>query len=158
MRIELIWKIVFWVVLCLLVGQVAGYLTLDAVKTWYPGIVKPSFNPPNWVFAPVWIALYIVMGVAAGLVWSAPKSSLRGQAMAVFTVHLLINAAWSLAFFYMHSPLYGLLVIAPLWVLIVYLMALFGRIRPLAAWLLLPYLLWVSFAAVLNTAIFVLNR
>lgn len=140
---------------CELVGAGAGWATRTSVETWYPTLAKPWFTPPDWVFAPTWIVLYAMMGVAAALVWRADHR--RRGALAAFGIQLALNLTWTIVFFGFHSITGGLLVIVLLWIAIAVTMERFGRIRPVAAGLLVPYLIWVSYAAVLNVALVGLN-
>jgi len=149
--------LVLLIVLCLAVGAVGGRATSSSVATWYPTLRKPAWNPPPWVFAPVWTVLYLAMAVAAWMVWR--KAGFRGArvALGLFAVQLALNAAWSPLFFGLQSPAAGLVAIVVLWIAIVATTAAFWRTVPLAGVLLVPYGLWVSCAAVLNLAIWRLN-
>jgi tryptophan-rich sensory protein len=147
---------VAWVLLSELAGVVGGVATASAVGTWYQTLVQPSFAPPDWVFGPVWTTLYALMGTAAFLVSRSSHPRAR-VALAAFLGHLVLNVAWSLAFFGLQSPLYGLVVIVPLLLAIVAVTALFGRIDRRAAALMLPYLAWVAFATALNYRFWALN-
>jgi translocator protein len=138
-------------VLCLAVGAGAGFLTAQSVLTWFPTLIKPSFNPPSWLFGPVWTTLYIMMAVAAWLVW------LRQGSLVLFYVQLALNFAWSLLFFGLHSPALALVDIVAMWVLILLTLLAFWKTDRRAGWLLVPYLAWVSFASVLNASIWWLN-
>ena len=143
------------VVAASLIGNAA---TMPAIPTWYAGLTKPSVNPPNWVFGPVWTALYAMVAYALYRMLRAPEATPgRGAALVAFVVQIALNALWSVAFFGMKSPALGLLVIAALWLAIVATIIAFRRVDALAAWLLAPYLAWVSFAAVLNFAVWRLN-
>lgn len=140
-------------------GGVGSLATTRAIPTWYRGLAKPSFNPPDWLFGPAWTVLYLLMAVAAFLVWKQGfNSSGVKLALAVFLVQLALNALWSILFFGMRSPLAGLVNITVLWLVILATIVLFFRVSVLAGVLLLPYIAWVSFAAVLNAAVFLLNR
>jgi benzodiazapine receptor len=143
----------------LVAGGIGSLATTKASPTWYKGLAKPSFNPPNWLFGPAWNLLYLLMAVAAFLVWrqgfGAPGVKL---ALAVFLVQLVLNSLWSVFFFGMRSSLAGLADIIVLWLAIVATIILFFRISVPAGVLLLPYVGWVTFAAVLNVAIYRLNR
>lgn len=143
---------------CEAVGLLAAWATQMSVTTWYPTLAKPWFTPPDWLFAPVWTVLYAVMGVAAFLVWrlGPDRPKVRG-ALAWFVGQLALNAGWSFAFFGARSPALGLLVIAALWGSLAWTTVRFARLRPLAGGLLVPYLLWVSYAAALNLGIWLLN-
>jgi benzodiazapine receptor len=159
MKVRDIWKLVVSVVACLAAGAIGSMFTQQAIPTWYATLEKPAFNPPNWVFMPVWTLLYILMGVAAFLVWRKGLESKQVRvALIVFLVQLVLNAFWSVAFFGLESPLYGLIVIAALWVAILFTVLKFYSISRVASALMWPYLLWVSFAAVLNSSIWLLNR
>ncbi len=145
---------------CLAIGYFSGIVTRSAITTWYPTLVKPSFNPPNWIFAPVWSMLYILMGVAAGLVWNRiehEKEAVK-NALIFFSVQLGLNALWSFLFFGLKNPLLAGLEIVILWLMIYETYTKFVKINTIAGYLFIPYLLWVSFAMVLNGSIWWLNR
>lgn len=139
-------------------GGVGNLLGGSGVREWYPTLTKPSFTPPAWVFGPVWSLLYAMMGVAAWLVWRERGLRRAAGAMILFAAQLVCSAAWSGLFFGLRSPGAALADIAALWGLLVATVAAFWRIRPAAAALLLPYLGWVSFAAILNYEFWRLNR
>ena len=143
--------LVAFLILCLAVGGGAGFLTAQSVVTWFPTLVKPSFNPPAWLFAPVWTTLYIMMAVAAWLVW------LRKGSLVLFYMQLALNFAWSLLFFGLHSPALALVDIVALWIMILLTLLGFWKVDRRAGWLMVPYLAWVSFASVLNASIWWLN-
>ena len=145
---------------CLVVGYLSGMVTRDSITTWYPTLVKPSFNPPNWIFAPVWTILYIMMGVAGGMVWNRMEQDAENvkKAFMFFIIQLALNAIWSLLFFYLHNPFLSLIEIVLLWLLIFETYTQFKKIDKVAGMLLVPYLAWVSFAMVLNGSIWWLNR
>jgi benzodiazapine receptor len=147
------------VVICMLAGLIGSLFTTPKIATWYAGLAKPSFTPPGWLFGPVWTLLYILMGIALYLVWrkGLAVSGVR-TALAVFAAQLVLNAAWSYAFFGAESPLAGLVVIVALWAAIAISIALFAPLSRAAALLLVPYILWVSFASVLNASVYYLNR
>ena len=153
-------KILVVVVTCLVVGYFSGMVTQSAIKTWYPTLIKPSFNPPNWIFAPVWSMLYIMMGVAAGLVWGIieQEKEVVKNALVVFAIQLGLNALWSFLFFGLKNPILAGIEIVILWLMIYETYTKFVKINKLAGYLLIPYLLWVSFATVLNGSIWWLNR
>lgn len=151
-------KIIISVIICLGVGFAAGMATQNGVVEWYPQLNKPSFNPPNWIFGPVWTVLYIMMGVAAALVWHKAGNKRKGQeALILFWVHLILNGLWSITFFYIQNIEMAFIVIGILWGLIGLLIFRFMKIKKLAGYLLIPYWLWVTFASVLNYYIMVLN-
>jgi benzodiazapine receptor len=151
-------KFLISIAIPLLVGGVAGFFTSPAVKGWYASAAKPSFNPPNWVFAPVWTALYLMMGFALYLVWRKDAATAHKRAaIGLFAVQLLLNFAWSFLFFYARQPGWALVEIAALWIFILLTITWFGKVSASAAWLLVPYIWWVSFAAVLNFYFWKLN-
>lgn len=151
--------LVIAVVIPLAVGAIGGIATSSSVSTWYPGLAKPAWNPPSWLFAPVWTLLYILMGVAAWLVWriGTEAPGVRG-ALILFGVQLLFNLGWSVIFFGMQRIGWALVEIAVTWILILVTTVAFFRLRPTAGWLMVPYELWVTFATLLNGAIWLLNR
>lgn len=152
-------KLVIAIALPLVVGGLSGYATSGGVSTWYPTLVKPPFNPPAWIFGPVWTLLYITMGVAAFLVW---RQGLAAEgvrlALAVFIIQLALNGLWSILFFGLQAPGWALVEIILLWLAIAATLVLFWRVVPAAGLLLIPYLAWVSFATVLNASLWWLNR
>ena len=146
-----------WVAACLGVSALGGWITRTSVADWYQGLVKPSFNPLDGVFTPVWIALFVLMGVAAWRVWRrGPGPSVR-KALALFAVQLCLNLAWSALFFGVRSIGWALAEIAVLWIAIMATLRLFHRVDPIAGWLLLPYLAWSTFAVLLNASLWWLN-
>lgn len=147
------------VVVCEGVGALAGWATQTSVDTWYPTLTKPWFTPPDWLFAPAWITLYAMMGVAVAYVWmnrTAGRST-RRWALGAFGVQLALNLAWSIVFFGGQSIGGGLLVITALWGAIAWTIERFARVHTVAAGLLVPYLLWVTYAAALNVGLAILN-
>ena len=153
-----IFKIIIAVVICLLVGALSSIATQSSVNDWYLTLNKPSFNPPNWIFAPVWTTLYVMMGVAAGIVWGKGFHHIWVKTgLYHFGFQLLLNAMWSLVFFGLKEPFYALLIIIALAILIVLTIKWFNVVSKKAAWLLVPYLLWVLFATALNYKIWELN-
>ncbi len=155
-------RILIVVVTCLAIGYFSGMATQSSIKTWFPTLVKPSFNPPNWVFAPVWLMLYIMMAVAAGLVWNRMEHSkdkeLVKNSLIFFAVQLGLNALWSVLFFGLRNPMLALIEIVLLWLMIYETYIKFGKIDKIAGYLFLPYLAWVSFATILNACIWWLNK
>jgi translocator protein len=148
------WAFAGFVAVCLSVGALAGLVTAPAVADWYPTLVKPFWRPPNWLFAPVWTILYLMMAIAAWLVWKAGHSR---AALLLWAGQLLLNFAWSFLFFGARSPGLGLIDIVALWLAIAATIFAFSFKSRLAAALMLPYLCWVSFALALNASIFMLN-
>jgi len=143
--------------LCFIAAGLGYFLTNEGVRVWYPKLLKPSLNPPNWVFGPVWGVLYTMMAVAWYKIRIKPITTDIKVANAFFVLQLILNVLWSYAFFYRHSPVLGLTVIAILWLMILITTLLFARQSTTAAWLMVPYLLWVSFASYLNFSIWLLN-
>lgn len=139
-------------------GGVSSIATASAIPTWYAQLNKPWFSPPNWLFAPVWTALYICMGISLYLIWSKQFDKKKQRfAVKVFLIHLVANVQWSLIFFGVRSPGLAFVTISILLGMIVLIIRLFSQINKYSAYLLIPYLCWVSFAAVLNFAIWWLN-
>lgn len=158
MKIVYFGKLLISIVLPLSIGAIAGIFTAQAIPEWYATLNQPSFNPPNWVFGPVWTILYIIMGISFFLIWKLEAGKQRNQAIAIFFVQLLLNFGWSFFFFYFQMIGVALVEIIVLWSAIVFMLVRFYKLKPLAAYLNIPYLLWVTFAAVLNAAYFFLNR
>lgn len=143
----------------LLVGGASGFFTITGVDSWYQTINKPSWNPPNWVFGPVWTTLYIMMGIALFLVWIEDASEeLKKIAIALFSVQLILNFFWSFIFFNLQQPGWALVEIIAMWFFILLTIFAFVQVNKTAAWLLVPYISWVSFATILNYSIWQLNR
>jgi tryptophan-rich sensory protein len=158
MNKKLVFSIVIGVIVCLSVGFLAGQATQTSVNTWYASLEKPFFNPPNWIFAPVWTLLYLLMGVAVGRVWNyGIHHRWVKRAVYLFGFQLLINGLWSLVFFGLRNPIGALVVIVVLLFLIFRTIQQFRTVDLLATRLLYPYLIWVSFATFLNAAIVFLN-
>ena len=157
MKKESVIKLVISVLICQLVGFAGAIYTSGSLTTWYETLAKPSFNPPNWIFSPVWISLFLLMGISLWLVWEKNKKNKINTALALFAFQLVLNAAWSAFFFGMRNPLYALIDIGFLWLAILVTILSFWKISKPAAYLLLPYISWVSFAAVLNFYIWKLN-
>jgi len=150
-------RLVFSILTCQLAGAVGAIFTAPNIATWYATLNKPAFTPPNWVFGPVWLTLYTLMGIALWLIWSKGVIKKTLPAFYLFAAQLLLNAIWSILFFGLRSPLYGLLAIVPLWLLIAYTILKFYKLDRNAAYLLAPYLLWVTVAAYLNFGVWLLN-
>ncbi len=143
---------------CFAVAGLSAAFTTSSVRDWYPTIQKPSWNPPAWLFGPVWTILYFMMAIAAWLVWRKREFACVNRSLALFVFQLILNAAWSPLFFGLKNPMAGLLDIIPLWAAILATLISFWKISPAAGVLLAPYWLWVSFATALNFAIWKLNR
>jgi tryptophan-rich sensory protein len=146
------------ILLCEAVGLTAAFATQTSVATWYPTLTKPGITPPSWLFGPVWTTLYAMMGVAAVLVWWRRSEDRTSQnALVLFGVQLVLNGGWSFAFFGARSSTLGLIVIVALWIVLARTTERFFRVRAAAGWLLVPYLLWVTYASALNLGIWILN-
>lgn len=158
MNMKDILKLAASLAVCLAAGFIGSVFTFSAIPTWYAGLNKPAFNPPNWLFGPVWTILYILMGIAAYLIWRKGLQHNEVKlALIVFIVQLVLNVAWSIIFFNFHSPLLALVDIILLWLAIIMTLIYFFGLSLLAGWLMVPYILWVSFAAFLNFTIWRLN-
>ena len=145
---------------CVAIGYISGEVTRDSTDTWYPTLEKPVFNPPSWLFAPVWTTLYVMMGLAAGLVWhkiDVQKETVR-KGLLFFAIQLALNALWSILFFGLQNPLLALIEIVVLWLMIYETFVQFNKVSKIAGYLFIPYLLWVTFAFVLNASIWWLNK
>ena len=152
-------KLAISIAICQLAGIIGSVFTANSVGTWYKTLIKPIFNPPSWIFGPVWIILFVLMGISLYLVWNAKTKDKKTKrtAIAVFGIQLFLNILWSLFFFGLQQPYYAFVEIIFLWVGILASMILFYRISKTAAYLLIPYILWVSFAIVLNYYLWILN-
>ncbi len=158
MKINNAFKLIIAIVVSELAGIIGSVFTISAIPNWYAGLVKPALNPPSWVFGPVWTTLYALMGIAAFLVWrNGWERKEVKTALSIFGLQLFLNAIWSIIFFGLHSPGWALVDIVALWFAIVWTIAVFYKISKPAAYLLLPYILWVSFASYLNYAIWAFN-
>jgi translocator protein len=151
-------KLVASIILCQLAGLIGSIFTTPAIPTWYESLKKPFFSPPNWIFGPVWVSLYLLMGISLFVIWQRRENHLQAKkGLILFFAQLVLNAFWSVAFFGLRSPLLGLIDIVLLWLAILLtIKSLFG-ISKTAALLLLPYILWVSFAVLLNFSLWILN-
>jgi tryptophan-rich sensory protein len=151
-------KLAVSLVLCFLAGAIGSVFTYPSIPTWYASLNKPFFTPPSWLFGPAWTTLYILMGLSLYLVWQkGTKGKEAKQALYLFAAQLALNALWSFLFFGLQSPLYGFIGIIPLWLFILLTIWKFWNIDRNAALLLVPYIAWVSFAATLNFAVWLLN-
>jgi len=151
-------KLIISIIICQLAGVFGSIFTTPAIPTWYAILQKPSFTPPNWVFAPVWTTLFLLMGISVFLVWRKGIENPRvNLALRFFIIQLVLNSIWSVLFFGLKSPILGFVEIILLWTFILLTILYFFKISRMAGILLLPYILWVSFAAVLNFSIWRLN-
>ena len=153
-------RISYCVIICLTVGFFSGKITQSSITTWYPTLIKPMYNPPNWVFAPVWTLLYILMGIAAGLIWDEIENKQKEVKIALqyFVFQLGLNALWSYLFFSLHNLLLASIEIILLLLVIIECYKLFKPINATAAKLFIPYIVWVSFATLLTLSVFYLNN
>lgn len=152
-----LFKLAVSILLCEGAGILGSIFTIQSIPTWYATLNKPPFSPPNFVFAPVWTLLYFLMGVSLYLVWESKNVKNKKIGIKFFLAQLGVNSIWSIIFFGFHSPIGGLLVIILMWFLILKTIQTFKRINNTAAYLLYPYLGWVSFATILNLSIVILN-
>ncbi len=158
MQKRVIIKLIASLIICQLAGFVGSLFTTPSIPVWYASLVKPSFTPPNWVFSPVWISLFVLMGISLFLLWEKTLHYPGVKtAMCWFAVQLVLNMLWSILFFGLKSPFLGLIEIIVLWIAIFITILKSLRVSKLAGVLLIPYLIWVSFAAGLNYSIWTLN-
>ena len=150
-------KLLIALAIPLLIGFSGSFFTISEIGSWYQTIQKPPWNPPNWIFGPVWTTLYVLMGISLFLVWRSSASQKR-IAIILFTLQLVLNFFWSFIFFKQHKIDFAFAEILALWLMILLTIFAFGRINKLASWLLVPYISWVSFAAILNFTIWQLNK
>jgi len=150
--------LIFAILLCELAGVIGAFFTIPSIEGWYYELIKPSFSPPNWLFGPVWTILYFLMGVSAYLVWERgiKKKNVKNSLL-IFGVQLVLNILWSILFFGLQSPLLGFICIVLLWIAIAVTIIKFYRISKTAGLLQVPYILWVTFATVLNFFIWIVN-
>lgn len=154
-----LFRFVISIILTLGAGFIGSLTTRQAISTWYVTINKPPISPPNWLFAPVWTILFILMGIAFYLVWNKGISSPGVKtAIVLFLLQLVLNVVWSFLFFGLRSPMTAFIEIIPLWIAILFTIIYFFKVSPVAGYLLIPYILWVSFASILNGWIAILNR
>lgn len=151
-------KLFISILIPLALGAIAGYFTSTGVDGWYAAANKPSFNPPNGIFAPVWTVLYVMMGIACWLIWKAEANEqLKRKALWAYAIQLALNFAWSFIFFVLLETGWALVEIGMLWLAILITIAVFARVNRAAAWLMVPYACWVTFATLLNYSIWRLN-
>lgn len=151
-------KLIISILICLSIGFIGSFFTASSVSTWYVTLNKPVFNPPGYLFAPVWTILYIMMGISLYLVWNKGlKDKTSKTGLILFGIQLILNFLWSVLFFGLKSPLIAFIEIILLWFFILLTMIYFYKISKLSSYLLIPYILWVSFASVLNFSIYYLN-
>ena len=152
-------KLIIAIAIPLIVGGTSGFFTATGVESWYQTIARLTWNPPGWIFGPVWTTLYVMMGISLFLVWKEDTSvELKKIAIALFTVQLVLNFFWSFIFFNQHQIGWALVEIIAMWVFILLTIFAFAQVNKAAAWLLVPYISWVSFATILNFTIWQLNK
>ncbi len=152
-------KLMVSIIACEGAGGIGAIFTRSAIPTWYASLKKPAFAPPNSVFGPIWITLYLLMGIAVFMVWRGGLNQAGVRiAFIIFWVQLVLNVLWSVVFFGLKSLLGGVVIIFLLWIAIVVGLVAFFRVVPVAGWLLIPYIIWVSIAAGLNVSTWLLNR
>lgn len=147
------WKLIASIIICQLIGIIGSFFTISSVSTWYLTLNKPSFNPPGWIFGSVWTILYLLMGISLYLIWNKKSKT----AIIFFVIQLFLNLSWSILFFGLKSPLLAFIEIILLWLAILLTIIITYKISKPAAYLLIPYILWVSFAIILNLFIVILN-
>jgi benzodiazapine receptor len=153
-----IFRLTCSIIICQLAGVVGSIFTISAIPTWYASLNKPWFTPPNWLFGPVWLTLYTLMGISLYLVWSKGFKKKKAKiALGIFAIQLGLNALWSFLFFGLQSPLLGLAGIIPLWIFIALSIWAFYRVDKKAACILIPYIMWVTVATALNYYVLILN-
>jgi translocator protein len=158
MKLSKFLTLLICVLIPLITGSISGLANVGNVNEWYFNLIKPSFNPPSYLFGPVWTILYILMGISLYLVWKSPLGKIRKQALIIFSIQMFLNFIWTFIFFYFKQTGLALVDIILLWVLIIAMILVFKRINKTAAFIQIPYLLWVSFATVLNASIWMLNK
>ena len=152
-----IFKFIISISIPLIIGFAGSFFTASSVDSWFTTINKPSFNPPGWIFAPVWTTLYILIGLSFYLVWRNNFGEARKKVISIYFMQLLFNLLWSVLFFGLKSPLLGFIDIILLLIFIIANTIIFFKISKIAGYLFVPYLLWVSFASILNFSIYLLN-
>ena len=154
-----IWKLVISVLICEVTGIISGWISSAEMNTWYATLNKPSWNPPGYIFGPVWTSLYLLMGISLWLVWkSNALESRKLYAELLFALQLFLNFWWSVIFFKFHSPGWAMVDISFMLITILITIFSFAPISKLASWLMVPYISWVSFASMLNYTVWILNR
>ncbi|MDO8424561.1 MAG: TspO/MBR family protein [bacterium] len=155
-NLSLVFGAIVSVIIAQLTGVIGSFFTFSSIQTWYNFLEKPAFSPPGWLFAPVWILLYTLMGIAAFLIWQKRGEEAKA-ALSIYAIHLISNALWSIIFFGLRNPGLAFLEIVVLWILIFVITVKFFKIEKIAGLLFVPYLFWVTFAAILNFVVWRLN-
>jgi benzodiazapine receptor len=153
-------QLIICMLIPLLTGIIAGFITRNEMVNsgWFDLLNKPSFNPPDAVFGPVWTILYLLMGISLYMIWNSAATDHRKKALFIFGLQLFLNFCWSILFFYLHMVFGSVINILVLWICIIWMIIAFKKIKPVAGYLQLPYLAWVSFASVLDISIFIINN
>jgi benzodiazapine receptor len=161
MRLNSFFKLIIAIAVCEFAGLIGSFFTTLSISTWYAGLARPQFSPPNWIFAPVWTMLFALMGISLFLVWkndsSIDSKKRKRGGIILFFIQLFLNVLWSVIFFGLHNPGAAFAELIALWLAIFAAIIAFYKISKSAAWLLVPYVIWVSFAGYLNYSIWVLN-
>ena len=158
MKLSNFYKLTIAIIVSELAGVIGSLFTFPAIGGWYANLTRPNVAPPNWIFGPVWTTLFLLMGIAAFLVWKKGFNNKNvRKALALFAIQLVLNALWSIIFFGLNSLGGALIELFVLWVAIVATIFAFARVSKAAAWLMIPYILWVTFAAYLNFSFWILN-
>jgi tryptophan-rich sensory protein len=151
-------KLISSIIVCQLAGIIGSFFTISSVNSWYTTLNQPFFNPPSWIFGPVWTILYLLMGISLYIVWNKGiNTKVKKIATYIFGFQLALNSLWSILFFGLQSPLFAFIEIIFLWIAILFSIIYFYKISRTAAYLLIPYIIWVSFAALLNISYVILN-
>lgn len=158
MKIKDVFGAAVFILVCLSAGIIGSFYTYPAIPVWYAGLNKPFFSPPNWIFGPVWTILYVMMGISAYMIWKKRKESLEAaKGLSIFALQLILNTMWSVVFFGFRDPFFAFLLIIVLWSAILLTIFQFRKLSVNAALLLGPYIIWVTFAALLNAAVWLMN-
>jgi len=147
-------KLIISIFLPFIISGIGSIFTSNSISIWYAELIKPSFNPPNWIFGPVWTILYLMIGISFYLIWIKKFDKIT---YIIYGIQLLLNGLWTIIFFGFKSPFYALIEIILLWISILLTIIYFYKINKISAYLLIPYILWVSFASILNFSLFILN-
>ena len=151
-------KVLISVLVCLLIGAIGSILTIESIPTWYASLTKPFFNPPSWLFGPVWTVLYVLMGISFAVVWNKRPIAKARKAYSLFAAQLFLNMIWSPVFFGLKNIPLAFLIIVLMWIYVFRTIKAFAPINKTASYLLYPYLAWITFASLLNASIWFLNR
>lgn len=153
------WKIYgAWIAIAEAIGALSGLLSREGMRIYSQTVIQPTLAPPMWVFPVVWSILFALMGISAAIIWQSPESELRSKGLNLFVAQLTVNFFWSLIFFNLQAFGFAFLWLVPLWALVAWMIWTFYQVEPLAAWLQIPYLLWLTFAGYLSFSVWMLNR